>query len=62
MVRIRVTMLTIYPPKLYARGCCKGRCRNVHNVVADEDRTEKLGRLVFQNIKSHGCTLIPFIC
>lgn len=37
---------------------CKGRSRNVHNVVSDENRTEKLGRLVLQDIESHGCTLV----
>ena len=41
---------------------CKGRSRNVHNVVSDENRTEKLGRLVLKNIESHGCTLVSLVC
>ena len=45
------------------RKCgCKGRSRNVHNVVSDKNRTEKLGCLVLKNIESHGCPLVSFVC
>ena len=48
--------------KTVCKCCCKGRSRNVHNVVSDENRTEKFWHLIFQNVKSHGCTFVALVC